>query len=105
MPIVLNVSKHLHDALGDDVANEIAEWFNKLDVAFRQELRESVDLNFARFDSRLEQRIAELRAELRAELKSDIGQLRADLGQLRGELIKWAFVFFAGAALAVIGLR
>jgi len=44
------------------------------------------------------QRLAELGAGLRTELRTDIAALRA-------ELIKWSFVFFATAALAVIGLR
>lgn len=42
-------------------------------------------------------------------MRTEIGGLRiefkSDLAQLRAELIKWAFVFFASAALAVIGLR
>src|SRR5437899_1452132 len=41
------------------------ESFDTVDRAYRADLRELNELNFARFDAKLEQRIAELRAELR----------------------------------------
>ena len=69
-----------------------------MDATYRSDLRELNELNFARFDAKLEQRIAELRAEFHTTLSHELGKLRA-------ELIKWSFVFFATAALAVMGLR
>ena len=92
------MSKAFYDKLGHGVANELVEWFNAVDATYRSDLREINDLNFARFEAKLEQRIAELRGEFRAALATELGRLRADL-------IKWSFVFFATAALAVIGLR
>jgi hypothetical protein len=83
-------------------------------LAYRSELREVNESNFARADAKMEQRLAELRAEIRGE----IGQLRAEIADLRGqilgvrgdvkgelaalkaELIKWMFLFWAGTALA-----
>ena len=94
MPVTAKLSQSFYNKLGDDVANELVEWFNSVDATYRSDLREINELNFARFDAKLELRLAELRTEL-----------RTDIAALRAELIKWSFVFFATAALAVIGLR
>ena len=133
MPVTAKLSKAFYDRMGDDVANELVNWFNSVDTEYRTDLRELNELNFARFDAKLEQRIAELRAELReeiaalgAELRGEIGNLRQEIGNLRTEsrtdlaglradlskeiaaskasLMKWMFVYWAGTALAVIGV-
>jgi hypothetical protein len=91
------------------VANELVERFNSVDATYRSDLREMNELNFARFDAKLEQRVAALDAKLElrlAELGAGLrSELRTEIAALRAELIKWSFVFFATAALAVIGLR
>jgi hypothetical protein len=108
MPITAKLSRKFYDKLGDDVANELVEWFNQVDATYRADLRELNELNFARFDAKLEQRLAELRAELRAEiaeLRSELrGDLRTGLAGLKTELVKWMFLFWVGTALTVIGL-
>ena len=123
MPVTAKLSKAFYDKLGEGVANELVEWFNSVDATYRSDLRELNELNFARFraemegrfaasDAKLEQLVSELRAEfarLRYETKADNAAVRQDMrdsiSSLRAELIKWSFVFFATAALAVIGLR
>jgi hypothetical protein len=72
MPVTAKLSKRLYDVLGEDVANELVDWFNAVDLTpryalgglYRTDFRELNDLNFARFDAKLEQRVAELRAEI-----------------------------------------
>ena len=98
MPVTAKLSLLFYEKLGEQVATELVDWFNSVDATYRSDLRELNELNFARFDAKLEQRLAELRAEFRSALSHELGRLRA-------ELIKWSFVFFATAALAVIGLR
>ena len=100
MPVTARLSKAFYERLGEQVANELVEWFNAVDATYRTELRELNDLNFARFDAKLEQRIAEVKAELHRE----IGALRTELGSLRSDLMKWMFLYWAGTALTVIGL-
>ena len=63
MPVTAKLSKRFYDVLGEDIANELVDWFNAVDLAYRTDLRELNELNFARFDAKLEQRLAELRAE------------------------------------------
>ena len=85
------LSKRFYDVFGEEIANELVDWFNAVDATYRADLRELNELNFARFDAKLEQRLAELRAELVKELA----------GVKSG--LKWMLAFWAPTALAVIG--
>src|SRR5438046_8478104 len=79
MPVTAKLSRKFYEKLGDDVANELVEWFNLVDATYRSDLRELNELNFARFDARLEQRIAELRAELQTEMRAGFTQADAKM--------------------------
>jgi hypothetical protein len=59
MPVTAKLSRRFYEAFGDDIANELVEWFNQVDATYRADLRELNELNFARFDAKLEQRFAE----------------------------------------------
>ena len=129
MPVTARLSKRFYDVLGEDVANELVDWFNAVDLTYRAELRELNELNYARFDAKLEQRLAELRAELRqemadlrAELREQIAGLRAEirtglqevrteahqgqtaLERVRAELLRWMFGFWVTTFIGVAGL-
>ena len=82
MPVTARLSKKFYETFGEDVTNELVDWFNSVDTTYRADLRELSDLQYARFDAKLEQRLA--------ELKSD--------------LVKWMFAFWAPTALAVAAL-
>jgi hypothetical protein len=90
----------LYDVLGEDIANELVDWFNAVDLTYRADLRDLNELNFARFDAKLEQRLAELRAELRQEM----AQFRTDLRGLRSDLLRWMFGFWVTTLLTLAGL-
>jgi hypothetical protein len=115
VPVTARLSKRFYDVLGEDVANELVDWFNAVDLTYRADLRELNELNFARFDAKLEQRLAELRAtlrqemaELRAELRTEIAGLRVEfrteLHQVRTELLRWMFGFWVTTLLGIAGL-
>jgi len=89
MPVTARLSRKFCETFGDDLANEIVEWFNQVDFTYRTELRELNEVNFARFEAKLD----------------------AKLADLRSELLKWMFLFWVGnmattigVAVAVIGL-
>ena len=73
----MRLSRKFYETFGDELANEVVEWFNSVDTTYRAELRDLNELNAARLDAKL------------AELKS--------------ELLKWMFLFWAPTALATIG--
>ena len=89
MPVTAKLSKRFYEVLGEDLANELVDWFNAVDLTYRSELREMNELNFARFDAKLEQRLAELRTAL---------------ADLRTELVRWMFGFWATTLMALVGL-
>jgi DNA anti-recombination protein RmuC len=86
VPVTARLSKRFYDVLGEDIANELVDWFNAVDLTYRADLRELNELNFARFDAKLEQRLAELRAELHQELAQLRAELHRELAELRAEL-------------------
>ncbi|MGH7753986.1 MAG: hypothetical protein ACREN5_14350 [Gemmatimonadales bacterium] len=81
MPVTAKLSQRFYETFGEDVTKELVDWFNTVDTTFKADLKELVDLRFARFEAKLEQRLAELRADL----------------------LKWTFAFWAPTALAVFG--
>ena len=124
MPVTAVLSKRFYERFGEDVTNELVNWFNSVDATYRADLREVNELNFARFDARLEQRLAELDAkwggrwsaldakleqrlaELDAKLEQGLAELKAELKTELADVksgLKWMLVFWAPTALAVIG--
>jgi hypothetical protein len=100
MPVTAKLSKRFYDVLGEDIANELVDWFNAVDLTYRADLRDLNELNFARFDAKLEQRLAELRAELRQEM----AEFRTDLHGLRSDLLRWMFGFWVTTLLTLASL-
>ena len=100
MPVTGKFSKLFYDRLGEQVANELVDWLNQVDAAYRADLRELNELNFARFDARLEQRTAELRAELR----EGFAGFEAKLERRLGEQSRWFIAAWAVLLAGVIGL-
>ena len=104
MPVTAKLSRKLYDKLGEDVANELVDWFNAVDATYRADLRELNELNFSRFDAKLEQRLAQADAKWErriAELRTELAEGLADVK--RG--LKWMYAFWAPTALTVLGTR
>src|SRR5437870_12165380 len=75
MPVTAKLSRKFYETFGDELANELVEWFNQVDATYRADLRELNELNFARFDANLGQRLA----ELDARWEQRTGSLKAEL--------------------------
>jgi hypothetical protein len=132
MPVTAKLSRSFYERFGDDIVNELVEWFNMVDLTYKGELREFNELNFARFDAKLEQRLAELKADLRqeiaaqannltrtggefrtemadlrtemADLRTEMADLRTEVAAHRAELIKWIVGCGLGAVTVLGGL-
>ena len=101
MPVTARLSRRFYEKFGDEIVNELVEWFNQVDTTYRSEVRELNEANFARFRElnevnygRFDAKLEQMRAELRAEIQS-----------LKAEMIKWMFLFWAGTALGGLLLR
>jgi hypothetical protein len=119
VPVTARLSRKFYEALGEDVANELVDWFNAVDLTYRADLRELNELNFARFDAKLEQRVAQSEARLdakidrvEAELSAKIDRVEAQLSakidralaELRAEMLKWMFLFWLGTVGPILAL-
>jgi hypothetical protein len=127
MPVTARLSRAFYDRLGDDIVNELVDWFNQVDLTYRSELRELNELNFARFDAKLGERLAQLRAELTEELTRAlrtemdlrfssvearfqamdrrIDLLADQLRDTKTSMLRWMFGFWIGTALVILGSR
>ncbi len=110
MPVTAKLSRKFYETFGDEIANELVNWFNAVDATYRSDLRELNEVNFARFDAKLEQRMAESdakwerrMAELDAKWERRMAELRVEIQKTRADLIKWMFVFWTPTALGVVG--
>ena len=64
MPVTARLSKKFYERLGEDIANELVDWFNAVDATYRTDLRELNENNFSRFDAKMGQRLAEYDSKL-----------------------------------------
>jgi BMFP domain-containing protein YqiC len=133
MPVTARLSRLFYERLGEQIANELVDWFNSVDATYRADLRTLNELNFARFDARLEQRMAELEARLEqrmttleakleqrmtaleakleqrmtaleARVDVRLAELQATLERRLGEQTRWLFAAWASLLIPIIGL-
>ena len=100
MPVTARLSKLFYDRLGEQIANELVEWFNSVDATYRTDLRELNEINFARFDAKLDQRIDRLASEMHALFAEQDAKIERRLG----EQTRWFYVAWAVQLAAIIGL-
>ena len=110
MPVTARLSKNFYDRFGDDVANELVEWFNSVDATYRANLRELNEMNFARFDAKMEQRLGKLEAQIDArfvQIGAGFEALRKDVDgrfdRFETKMTVRMFTFFTGQTLALAG--
>ncbi len=117
MPVTAKLSKKFYETFGEDVTNELVNWFNAVDATYRADLRELNELNFVRFDAKLEQRLAELDARwgskwsaLDAKLEQQLAKLKAEiqiqlaqgLAGVETKLVRWLFTFWVPTAAGIV---
>jgi hypothetical protein len=94
MPVTAKLSRKFYERFGDDLTNELVEWFNQVDATYRSELRDANEFSWARFEAKLDQRIAEVRADVRTELAN-----------MKAELVRWMFLFWIGTIGTLVALQ
>jgi hypothetical protein len=112
MPVTAKLSRRFYERFGDEITNELVDWFNTVDATYRSDLRDLNELNFARFLASVDQRFAEadVRLEKRfaeAEVRLEKRFAEADVRVERrfASLLKWMFVYWTGTVLAMAALN
>jgi hypothetical protein len=87
MAIPARALRALHDRLGRDAAESLADWMKQVDstTADNQRLHEAV-------------------GALREEVRVSFAELDARMERRFAELLKWSFVFWVGAVGAIAAL-
>jgi CRP-like cAMP-binding protein len=118
MPVTARLSQKFYERFGEDLAQELVDWFNAVDATYRADLREFNELNFQRFDAKVEQRFAQADAKWErrfAEFTAQVEQrlsrvegsmagLRIDLADRHASLLKWMFSFWIATLVPLAGL-
>ena len=82
MPVTAKLSSKFYERFGDDIARELVDWFNAVDLSYQTQLRETTELQWQRFEARMDSRLSELRADL----------------------MKWMFLYWVGSVVTLGGL-
>ena len=115
MPVTAKLSRQFYERFGDELTNELVEWFNLVDATYRSDLRELNDLNFARFEAKLDLRVTELRKDMEAgfaradaRLEQRLAEVKAELadhlGALESRLSHRLLGFWVAQAATTVGL-
>ncbi len=94
MPVTAKLSRKFYERFGDELTNELVEWFNQVDATYKSDLRELNELNFTRFEARLE-----------AEIAQAVARLESRMSAFEARIIRWMFVFWVGTLGTLIALR
>lgn len=127
MPISATLSRKLFETFGDEAAEHMVEWMNRIDSA-RTELRDLNEANASRIDGRFDQiegqfakidgrfakidghfakidgQFTKLEGHVDArstQLESAIARLEIKIEQRTADLMKWSFMFWLGAVAAI----
>jgi hypothetical protein len=113
--------RKFYERLGDDIANELVDWFNAVDATYQSQLRELNEANYRRFLADLRGEMAAVKTRLdghdarfvaldarMSSLESRMGSVEVAIRSLGPELseklIKWMFGFFTATVLSLGGL-
>jgi len=108
MPVTAKLSKAFYERFGDEIANELVDWFNDVDAAYRGELRELNEVNYARFETKLDQKVTEMKAAFQdalTELRTkDLTDIRLELRDREARLVRWMLAFWLTTIGTMIAL-
>ena len=100
MPVTAKLSRQFYERFGDELTNELVNWMNMVDAAYRSDFRELFEVHFGRFDAKLEQRVA----QLDAKLEQRVAQLDARLERMKVEILRWNIVMWLTTLGTVVAL-
>jgi hypothetical protein len=102
VPVTARLSKLFYERLGEEIANELVEWFNSLDATYKAELRDLIETRFARLEAILDGRFGEFGgrfdsklAEQSARFDTQLAEVREFVARRLGEQTRWYYVAWA----------
>ena len=89
MPVTARLSNRFYERFGDEIANELVDWFNAVDMTYQAQLKEVNELNWARADVRfsaLGDRLGALSASFDVKLDALESRIDAKLNALESRI-------------------
>ena len=96
MPVTARLSGKFYERFGDDIANELVEWFNAVDSTYQTQLKEINDLNWARMESRFD--------VFESRMDTFESRMEAQFQKFRSEMLLWMFAFWTATVIPLIGV-
>ena len=94
------LSRQSYERFGDELTNELVNWMNMVDAAYRSDFRELFEVHFGRFDAKLEQRVAQLEARIDTHAE----RIDAKLERMKVEILRWNVVMWMTTLGTVVAL-
>ena len=125
MPVTARLSGKFYEQFGDEITNELVDWFNAVDSTYQTQLKEMNDLNWARmqarfeaFDARMDAfearifgrigaqdgRMDAFEAKISGRMDAFEAKIEARLERFRREMVFWMFGFWSATVIPIIGV-
>ena len=114
MPVTARLSGKVYEQFGDEITNELVDWFNAVDSTYQTQLKEMNDLNGARmqarfdaFDARMDAFEARMFGRIGAQdgrMDAFEAKIEARLEKFRREMVFWMFGFWSATVIPIIGV-
>jgi hypothetical protein len=96
VPVTARLSGKFYERFGDDIANELVEWFNAVDSTYQLQLKETNDLNWARMEARFD--------VFESRMTAFESRMEARFEKFRSEMLLWMFAFWSATVIPLIGV-
>ena len=107
MPVTAKLSGKFYERFGDEIANELVDWFNAVDATYQAQLKEINDLNWARMETRFDAfdaRMEAFEAKMIARMDAFESRMEAQFQRFRSEMLLWMFAFWSATVIPLIGV-
>jgi molecular chaperone GrpE (heat shock protein) len=88
VPVTAKLSKLFYQRFGDQIVDELVDWFNSVDATYSANLRDLNDANVARFTATLNQRFAEQDAKFEKRFAEQDAKFEKRFAEQDGRLEK-----------------
>jgi hypothetical protein len=96
LPVTARLSGKFYERFGDEIANELVEWFNAVDSTYQTQLKEINDLNWARMEARFD--------VFESRMDTFESRMQAQFQKFRSEMLLWMFAFWTATVIPLIGV-
>jgi len=89
VPVTAKLSRKFYERFGDEIANELVDWFNAVDSTYQGQLKEVNDLNWGRVETRFtafDERLDAVAVRFEAKLEALESRMNSKLEALESRM-------------------